>query len=553
MAHEHLPAGVLGIYVIALIVLLHGTTPVLYDQPRYPWTYKHLGVVELIVATGRIERGVDVYNNWPGFFAVNAWLTSVSGVRPIDYAEWAQIFFNLVNVLVFRFVLHGVTSDERLVWTAIWVFVLGNWVGQDYFAPQAMAYPLALVVLGLCLRCGSMAESSTSRSVRSVRRVERRVAAMLGARAVEQHRPSKPLSARAAVFLGGGCYLALVLTHPLSPVMIIISVSALWVVLRRVPLWIPIAMAVVEVWWVTQAWPFISDLYDPLSVDVVDNISPRAALRYEGLPGLEVTTIAGPRALVALMVVLGFIGLVRRLRAGYSELPAAVLILAPVPLVFLASYGSETGLRTYLFALPWLAFLVAADRLPPRPVEWRTTVFPWRLGIATAAIGGCLLCAYFGLELANRIRSEDVRAAIWLEQNAAADSVVVYMSPDFPKRLTARYPAIRRSEGAYNPHLIDEPPLPGRYLGPFEGHLLGAADVPAATELLGSIEAPETYLVLSRSQEAYVRLYGVLPDESIRNFAVALLATPNFEPVYRDGFSTLILRWRDGANGDVRK
>ena len=36
--------GLYGAYIAGMVVLLHGTTALLYDVPRYTWTFKHLGV-----------------------------------------------------------------------------------------------------------------------------------------------------------------------------------------------------------------------------------------------------------------------------------------------------------------------------------------------------------------------------------------------------------------------------------------------------------------------------------------------------------------------------
>ena len=39
-----------------------------------------------------------------------------------------------------------------MVWTGIWLFALGNWIGQDYFSPQAFAFFLYLVVVLVVVR-----------------------------------------------------------------------------------------------------------------------------------------------------------------------------------------------------------------------------------------------------------------------------------------------------------------------------------------------------------------------------------------------------------------
>ena len=145
-------AGLAFAYILALIVVLHATTAVLYDEPRYVWVYKHLGVIDLIAQDGAAPRSLDIYANWPAFFALNAWFSRAAGVSAMDYAPWAQVFFNVANVAALTYVLRGLTADRRLICIAAWFFVLANWIGQDFLAPQAFAFLMALGLAGLYLR-----------------------------------------------------------------------------------------------------------------------------------------------------------------------------------------------------------------------------------------------------------------------------------------------------------------------------------------------------------------------------------------------------------------
>ncbi len=70
---------------------------------------------------------------------------------PLSYAAWGPVFFNLLWLPALLFIFHTATEDRRLSWLAVWFFYLGNWIGQDYFSPQALAYFLYLVVLAICL------------------------------------------------------------------------------------------------------------------------------------------------------------------------------------------------------------------------------------------------------------------------------------------------------------------------------------------------------------------------------------------------------------------
>ena len=151
--------SLLILYTLGLIALLHGTVPVLFDEPRYPWTYKHIAATDFIDATGSVDRSVDIYNNWPGFFAVNAWLSDALDMKPLEYARWAQPAFSVAGFAAVVFALRGFTSNTRMVFAAAWLFIAANWVGQEYFAPQAVGFVLGLVIVGLVppvasRRCG---------------------------------------------------------------------------------------------------------------------------------------------------------------------------------------------------------------------------------------------------------------------------------------------------------------------------------------------------------------------------------------------------------------
>jgi len=144
---------VLGLYLITYIALIHGTPAVLYGTLRYSWAYKHVGIVDYILRTGTVDPTIgvgEIYHNWPGFFAASALLTSLAGSPDaLRIATWAPVVFNLMNLVVLRYVYRGLTRSKRLIWLALFFFFIINWVGQDYFSPQAMAYVLYLACIGL--------------------------------------------------------------------------------------------------------------------------------------------------------------------------------------------------------------------------------------------------------------------------------------------------------------------------------------------------------------------------------------------------------------------
>jgi hypothetical protein len=534
VTREEISPRVLGLYVLALVLVLHGTTPLLYDEPRYPWVYKHIAVIDLITQGGGVDRQTDIYTNWPGFFALNAWLSDQGGVAPLSYAPWAQVFFNLAGVVALRFALRGLTGDARLIWTATWLFVLGNWVGQDYLAPQAFAFLLSLVVLGLCLRCAPPPVPRRSRIGRWTARLPRLRTFALPHALVREPLPAPPLSPRAAVVVGGLCYLAIVVSHQLTPVIVIVGVTGLALITRRVPLWIPAAMVLVEVWWLALAWPYFSEHYTLLDFSQDSSNAPTGYRLGDGLPGLLVVTW-GARAEMALMGVLGVIGFIRRARAGRWEVAASVLVAAPLFVVAAQSYSGEGRYRFYLFALPWVSLFAAAACSRISPARGSAALRPWRVGLASGALAVCLLLAYFGLELSNRVTRDDVAAAVWFDEHAPRNSLLVQATENGIDRVTGRYSRVLNADYPSSPTLTTA--------AAYRHHKLSQKDIPRIEDTLRSYGVPHTFLLLSPSQEGFARLYGTLPSGWRQSLEAALSGSRRFDLVYRSG-SASIFRYR---------
>lgn len=499
---RQLPAPwVLGAYVVGLIAVIHGTAPLIYDEPRYAWTYKHLAVTDLVAATGHLDRSLDIYNNWPGFFALAGVLQRLSGVPMIEVAGWAQVAFNLATVAALQLALGGLTTDRRRIWLASVLFLLGSWVGTDYYAPQALAFVLAFGFLGICLR------ATTPRAAPRWLRAE------LDA-------PARRMAPAPALAAGTCCWLALVVTHQLTPVLVIASTCALALV-RRVPLRVLAAMIVTELAWVALAWDYLTShfhLFDPR----VATPDPHAAGR--GTPEAGVGWAAlGSRVVAATLVMLAGAGAV--LAARTRRLPAAplALVLAPCAVVPLQSYGGEGLFRAYVMTLPWLALLAASFLLARRDAL--------RVGSALALLAAGFGLAYFGLEQANRITTDDVAATRWYEAHAAPGSLAVVAAPNLPMPLTRRYAVLRTMSGDGVTSLSDYPEITGLRNGEAGVHRLAAYAAARGGAPL--------YVVLSGSERRYAQLYGLLRPRFLGQLEGALARAPHFRRVFAQGGSTI--------------
>ena len=520
--------AVLGGYVVLLILILHGTTAVLYPEPRYTWAYKHFGVIDYIATHGSVNRDIDIYQNWPGFFAVNAWFSQISGWRPINYAAWVQVFFELLNVSALVFALRGLTRQRRHIWIAVWVFLWANWIGQDYLSPQAFGFFEGLVVIGLVLRCSERQWPARNPVGHWLSSLLSRLQGGSTRRAPEiVDRLPLAIGPQAALALGGTCFLADVISHQLTPIILCAAVTVLTMARWCRPVWIPVAMSAVTLGWIALAWPFVSSHFQILSFDI-----PRA----QTPPVLTGSTTLGGVGFVRLseLLIMGFVVALALAEAILEFrdrlLPVAVVALAATPfaIAVVQAYGGESTLRAFLFALPWLSFLAAATVLgAARTLSAQTQRLEVRITLValTAGMAAPFLFAYFGQESENFVSPDDVAVNQWYLEHAPAGAVVGFTGPNSASRLGARYADM--AIGDPGSILSDDLAL--------IGHPFHASDVARIERSLKAERGTARYLVISPSNTNYLLLYGLIPPGWTDELVTALRASTDFRQVYQSG------------------
>lgn len=141
-----------AVAVGAAIIVSRVTTVVATEVPLYDWTYKHLAVVDYILVNGRIAPdGTDIYAQWSAFFVMFAWFSDVTGIAPITIAH---VFAPVIHVLIALAVYCAARvlgRSRRTALTAAFLAEVFNWVGQDYFSPQAWSLTLAFGMIVLLL------------------------------------------------------------------------------------------------------------------------------------------------------------------------------------------------------------------------------------------------------------------------------------------------------------------------------------------------------------------------------------------------------------------
>ena len=149
---EHPSRWRMALHSIALVVMLYGTAPLVYPEGRYSWLYKTIGVVQYITAHGQLDRHIDIYQNWPGFFALAAWFGKVAGVAsPLAYAKWAQLVFELAALPLLYLIYDALPLSFRQRWMALLLYSAANWIAQDYLSPQGLGTVLSLGIMAITM------------------------------------------------------------------------------------------------------------------------------------------------------------------------------------------------------------------------------------------------------------------------------------------------------------------------------------------------------------------------------------------------------------------
>ena len=142
----------MALHAIGLVAMLYGTGALVYPEGRYSWLYKTIGVVQYVNAHGQLNSTIDIYQNWPGFFALAAWFGKVAGVgSPLAYARWAQVVFELAALPLLYLIYDALSLTFRQRWMALLLYSAANWIGQDYLSPQGLGTVLSLGIMAITM------------------------------------------------------------------------------------------------------------------------------------------------------------------------------------------------------------------------------------------------------------------------------------------------------------------------------------------------------------------------------------------------------------------
>ncbi|MFI8894918.1 glycosyltransferase [Streptomyces paradoxus] len=507
-------------YVLGLLVMERATQAVLYPTPLYAWAWKHEAVIDHLLTAGGLQTAdqvgdMAVYDQWPGFFAAQAALQRLLGVDSAAmFMAWWPLASSLMLLLPLLLIYRTFTEDRRLIWTAVWLFYVANWVGQDYFSPQSVAYALHVGVLAVVLR-------------------------RFGRSAVRRGRPRQAVWTVVITVM----IVAIVISHQLTPGMLAVCLLALCLS-RRYRDWVPLVTTVVIflAWCLTAALPFLSAAM-PDMIRSIGDVGANVETGYGATPtgtGAIVTSWAA-RLLSGSVLLLAALGVLRQRVLRHRARPLLLVAAAPLPMFAASSYGSEMIFRVLLFMLPGAAFFAAAALLPKvrtlaadaaaqetgtRPAAGTARSRRWGIGTwvpLAALLGGTLafVPAYSGKDRINYFPPQEVALVRQLFDQAPDGSLVVAANRNYPDAYASYWS-------------IDH----YWFLDDARSHVDKIVRNPAATlaDDMAGVERPaRAYFLLTQGQLANSEMNGQLDKAQLDRIRKSVAASPRFRLVAENG------------------
>ncbi|WP_304117320.1 hypothetical protein [Mycolicibacterium bacteremicum] len=493
-----------AVAVGAAIVVARVTTFVATEVPLYDWTYKHLAVVDYILVHGRIAPdGTDIYAQWSAFFVMFAWFSEVTGVAPMTIAH---VFAPIIHVLIALAVYCAARVLGRLRRTALAAAFLAevfNWVGQDYFSPQAWSLTLAFGMIVLLL---------------AARR------------------------SRTSGILAIVVFAATVPTHQLTPFWAVAVVCLLCVIRWARPWWISLVMVAIV------GSYLLLNLEAVLPYGVFSGSSPvsnaTSNIVSSGMPAKDFTSLV-VRSLSLTVVVAAFACALWLWRQKKPVVALGIVAFSSFGLLLGQNYGGEAIFRVYLYALLGCAVLIAPalvaavdrGRVGPRAVTTRVIAVLGLSGLSLAGLHGYVALWPMVVETRNQI---DLMNSI--TEGADPRTRLVMIRPSgMPTRVNADYAGLT----LFNPY-FDESIAYDLWDGRDPNLPALKAAFPADDDIKilddnATREAYMAYLMFSEQSNKAVRYYGDYRPEAVEILQDALRNSPNWTVYYEDG-ATLVFR-----------
>jgi hypothetical protein len=481
--------AVLAMITIALVYRV--TATLLTEMPLYVWTYKHIGIAEYMI-DGHASPNVQIYGDWPTFFAMMAWFSSVSGVDSLTLAHWfAPVSSALISLLVGTLVVCAGFGTRPALVAAMLALVM-NWTGQDYYSPQAAGLILTLSILSLVV-----------------------------------YSKNNVL----AGYLAVPVLAVLAATHQLTPFWLFFVLSALAIFKQMRPRWLPIAYGAILAAYViprldrTAQFDFFSG-FNPVKNSTV-------VAQARGSDGREFTILLERGLFVALWLLAAICVVVIWRRHG-APWGLAIITFSSVVILGGQDYGGEAIIRVFLYSIAGCAALLAVvitwaiDLQRP----WLKTVGCVATTLVIVGMGAVGLQGYYGGWSYVTVSRAQVEHSRELLASTEGRYVIGTLAQNvgWPEGSTAESVRVRLQDPGYD-YVFDgvRPTLLHRDFATADD----VANIEATLPRYGRARA--LYVVIPQQMTAYAEYLGSFPPTFIPSLVDLLSRTPRWTKVIDDG------------------
>ncbi|MDX6197454.1 MAG: hypothetical protein QOJ79_605 [Actinomycetota bacterium] len=502
--------------LLALVVALTAAPALVEPLPRFATAWTHAGFAEYIGRSGQVLAHNDARFSWPAFFAAAGMFAKAAGVAPQALLRWTPLLLDLLYLVPLAVIVRAFVSDARQRVLALALFVVGNWVGQDYFAPQGWNFLLYLTFLAVLLTALSGGVSDN--------RLGRVIARLLRRSPDDELLPTAattPTARIAALLALVALYSASAVSHQLTQFFMLFAAAALVGLgrcrLRGLPILLACISAAYILWGAQDFW--FGHLHDltsgvgALGTSVHENVTSRVAATSTPTR----TLVLRSRLLLTVLIwLLAIVGLVRS-RRRLLVVPALLAVM-PFLVLGLQSYGGEALLRVHLFAMPFVAVLAsyawrpAEDRADAAALR-RVALQPLIACVVGAALLAGFLVARYGNEEFERMRPADARAVSALYEVAPRGATLFVVAESVPWR--------QRKLEDYNYRYATPLPLTENDLRQVIASMLA--------------EKGPSFLLATDGQWAEMRDLAAVTPEQVRGAQQLLRTTPLLTRIYGAG------------------
>lgn len=493
LRHRHLL-----LLVVLLVVYIYGTACAIEPVSALTDSWIHSGFIQYILVNGHPLNGYDARFSWPGAFSMAAVLTRLVGEpNAYSFLRWFPLLIELAYLAPLLVIGRVSGVGRRAAWLGIAFYVTCNWIYQDYFSPQALAFFFFLVIIATALACWQPMKIALSGTKPNwmLDRIRRTRFAfsrdrLAGRHATSSWTPSQTFGLVAVFTL---IFLAGVMSHQLTPPAIILALGALLLTRRLGRPELVLLILIFTFGWLSLGasnyWVgHLSVIFGSLG-QFSSKLSSNVTNRVTGRP----THLIVVELRILITAAVFFVAGIGALRRSAESRTIEALVVVPFVLFAAQSYGGEGLIRVVLYGLPFTALLAASAFLPGETGEIRSIVPQIPSGrvsrMVTKAVPVAITVAVLACALVTTVvrGGNDAYESFSSGELAAVNYVYDHIKSGQAIGMVSYYlPVGQRDVGTVSEYVA--PDETENHLERISNHLLNAA--PA-------------FIILSTSEEAY--------------------------------------------------